>query len=183
MLPGLGLCECGCGSKVNRGKRFIRGHNRLGKRSTQVKVKLEIIPTPCLCGCGGLTTIYRGKSRIFLPGHQARGEHNSRFGVHLSEETKKKVKEGNLLAVKEGRNHTAKSGWKHTEGTRLKLSVARKARVMPPPRRIARNCATCGKVYYRPPSVTQTNYCSLHCSGVGTCTGSKKIHSTGSIIP
>lgn len=133
-------------------------------------------PGLCQCGCGSTTTIWRGKPRKFIAGHHARGEHNGRFGKPVSQDTRRKVSEANLLAVKEGRHPTAKGGWKHTEATKLKLRQAHersgfKART--PKSGVTHICVSCGKPYYRVKSVTQTNYCSLHCSGVGNCTGEK----------
>jgi len=38
------LCECGCGGEVNRGNKFIRGHNQKGKHHSK-KTKQKISDT------------------------------------------------------------------------------------------------------------------------------------------
>ena len=82
-----------------------------------------VIPGTCGCGCGELTSIYRGKPRRFLPGHHARGENNSNFGKTTKEETRKKIADGNKIAVQEGRHPTAtRKGWKHTPETKIKMA-------------------------------------------------------------
>lgn len=34
-------CECGCGSEVSKGKRFVSGHNRRGRRKTPAAITCE----------------------------------------------------------------------------------------------------------------------------------------------
>ena len=127
----------------------------------------------CWCGCRTPTTIWRGVPRRFVAGHGARGKNNSHFGKITRDETRSKIAEGNKLAVKEGRHPTAGGGWKHTEETKEKMRQSSAKRGTRPRWGKLHTCANCGKPYYRPKSVTQTNYCSLHCSGVGNCTGEK----------
>lgn len=96
------LCECGCGQKVNPGRRFIKGHNN--RRHPISESQLcecgcgEIVkpgnrfinghqrrkPKPesqlCECGCGELANPgYR-----FIYGHHARGKNNPMFGTSRS---------------------------------------------------------------------------------------------------
>jgi len=127
----------------------------------------------CGCGCGAKTNVYRGKSRKFIKGHHARGRCNPRFGVTPNEETKSKISATNKILSAEGRFEVTQPGWKHTAAARKKMSDARGHEPRTPRRGITRNCAWCGMPYYRARSVTQTNYCSLHCSGKGNCSGEK----------
>ena len=129
----------------------------------------------CGCGCGGATTIYRGKWRRFVAGHHARGSNNGRFGKPTTDETRRKIADANILAVKEGRHPTAKGGWYHSEEAKEKMRSAHKRPGYPRPSRrgVTHTCLLCGKPYYRPKYVTKTKYCSRRCSGVVNCSGVK----------
>lgn len=113
------LCACGCGEyatvRYGEAKSFRKGHHR--RRSGP-----KVVPAPCLCGCGELTAIYRGKPRRYVLGHHARGEHNSRFGAKLTDETKAKIANRNRQAALEGRNPKTTAGWKHSDESRHKMS-------------------------------------------------------------
>lgn len=101
----------------------------------------------CQCGCGELTNIFRGKSRKFIAGHQARGSCNSRFGVIMDSSLKEKisiVRKQQGSPWWEGRKHKVSSkkkmsdirkiifvgegnpffGRKHTEETKEKLRIS-----------------------------------------------------------
>lgn len=83
----MNTCECGCGSTVVNGKRFVHGHNG-------VKPKAPA-PNPsgfCQCGCGEKTLIakhsdashglVRGEHMRYLKGHTRKGA-CSKGGVYL----------------------------------------------------------------------------------------------------
>jgi DNA mismatch endonuclease (patch repair protein) len=82
---------------------------------------MSIIANCCGCGCGELTTIYRGKPRKFIKGHQARGENNSRFGVVMDDELKKKI---SIVRKEQGTDWWI--GREHTDESKKKMSEIRK---------------------------------------------------------
>jgi G:T-mismatch repair DNA endonuclease (very short patch repair protein) len=75
----------------------------------------------CECGCGELTNIYRGKPRKFIAGHQARGENNSRFGIVMDDELKKKISD-----VRKEQGTDWWIGREHTDESKKKMSEIRK---------------------------------------------------------
>lgn len=157
-------CACGCGQEAKRA--FVKGHNRRKPR----------IPALCQCGCGQQTEFGRGgRPNRYLYGHQARGKNNSRYRADVSEETRKKLSKGVKKAHQEGK--CSWEGRKHSEKSRKRMSEAQKRTqaVNPhtPRQGAVYTCAWCGEPYYRPRCRTQTNYCSLSCSGKGNCTGEK----------
>jgi len=109
------LCACGCGTEVSPGKTYRKAHQFR-------KPKLPVEPVPCLCGCGEFTTIYRGKPKRFVAGHQAKGANNSRFGAKASEETRAKISSANQKAYQEGRLAKTTPGWKHSSESRQRMS-------------------------------------------------------------
>jgi DNA mismatch endonuclease (patch repair protein) len=172
-VPEMSTCLCGCLAEVSPGSKFLKGHYRRGKKFPS-KPRPAVDPSYCKCGCGELTTIYRGKPRKFVKGHQARGDCNSRFGQKLGPETRQKISRANKLAAAEGRHPHLVAGWVHTEEAKNKMYEAHSKLGFAPrtPRRgITRACKHCGKPYYRPQSVTQTGYCSLSCAAKENCKG------------
>jgi len=112
------LCLCGCGQEVNLGRKYIWGHQNMGRkhskevlqrRSQTLKINREIKqgirPPPesvlCACGCGQLCKI----GNIYINGHNNRGltkENND--GVRsMSEKMKNRTKQNS-----EGRRQQAK---------------------------------------------------------------------------
>ena len=81
----------------------------------------NILEGYCGCGCGELTNIFRGKSRKFIKGHQARGENNSRFGIVLDDELKKKISD-----VRKEQGSDWWIGREHTDESKKKMSEIRK---------------------------------------------------------
>jgi DNA mismatch endonuclease (patch repair protein) len=81
----------------------------------------SILEGQCQCGCGEITNIYRGKYRKFIKGHQARGENNSRFGVVMSAELKKKISD-----VRREQGSDWWIGREHTDESKKKMSEIRK---------------------------------------------------------
>lgn len=81
----------------------------------------NILEGQCQCGCGEITNIYRGKYRKFIVGHQARGAHNSRFGVIMSDELKKKISD-----VRKEQGSDWWIGRSHTDESKKKMSEIRK---------------------------------------------------------
>ena len=75
----------------------------------------------CQCGCGEITNVFRGKSRKFIAGHQARGSCNSRFGVIMDNELKLKISE-----VRKEQGTPWWKGRKHKNSSKKKMSVVRK---------------------------------------------------------
>lgn len=72
-------CKCGCGMRIKSGNRFIRGHNRKGKKLTREHLrkisdakltngtrKIKPRPILCGCGCGGLAK----SGCCYINGHQ-----------------------------------------------------------------------------------------------------------------
>lgn len=106
------LCACGCSSEVTPGKTYRKGHHLR-------KPKPLVEPTPCLCGCGEFTTIWRGKPKRYVAGHQARGSHNSRFGKFLTNDTKERISEA--------RKEQGSPWWRgrlHSTSSRQKMSAS-----------------------------------------------------------
>lgn len=124
----------------------------------------------CACGCGEVTTLdRRGLPRRFIKGHQARGANNSRFGCRLSEKTKERIS-----LARKAQGSPWWIGRPHSATAKRKMAAAHESKGYAPrtPRRgITYKCKVCGRPYYRPKCVTQTNFCSLRCSGIGNCTG------------
>jgi DNA mismatch endonuclease, patch repair protein len=81
----------------------------------------NILEGYCGCGCGELTNIYRGKSRKFIAGHQARGKNNSRFGIVMDDALKKKISD-----VRKEQGSDWWIGRKHTDESKKKMSEIRK---------------------------------------------------------
>lgn len=72
-------CACGCGEPINRTSntryhsiKFLPGHHN--KTANDV-------PAPCACGCGGLTTVRRGKALTYITGHNQRGKRRPDLGT------------------------------------------------------------------------------------------------------
>lgn len=59
------FCECGCGQRIKKDKRFIHGHNQIGKINPHNKRPPKSPPQLCLCGCGEMTT----PNHRYLRGH------------------------------------------------------------------------------------------------------------------
>lgn len=64
------VCACGCGEAIPHSPnlryhktRFISGHDK----------RLNIAPRLCACGCGQKTTIYHGRPRRYISGHNSFG--------------------------------------------------------------------------------------------------------------
>lgn len=75
-------CACGCGEILKWSAnarylppRFVQGHAR----------RTGEVPLPCACGCGQLTTVFHGRAKRFISGHNARG-------TTRPEETKAKLR-------------------------------------------------------------------------------------------
>lgn len=77
----------------------------------------------CACNCGGSVSLYRGKYRKFVKGHQARGEFNSRFGINSSKETKEKISESQKQRLEKSNPWI---GRKHSQESKIKMSQTRK---------------------------------------------------------
>lgn len=75
----------------------------------------------CQCGCGEFTNIWRGKPRKFIAGHQARGPCNSRFGISMDDELKKKISD-----ARKEQGSPWWNGRKHKESSKKKMSTIRK---------------------------------------------------------
>jgi len=73
----------------------------------------------CACGCGGVTTIYKGKSRRYINGH-------SRKGKHPSKETKQKISESRMGKFC-GKNHPL-WGKHHSEETKQLMFNVKKGK-------------------------------------------------------
>jgi len=123
-------------------------------------------PTPleqhCACGCGQVTSVWRGQHRKYITGHHARGRHNARYGVKLSDATRQKIADGRKGIT------TRSAGWKHTADARSKMAEAH-AKTGYAPRRPGTGwtipCRNCGKpVYVVPHNADSKFYCSLSCS-------------------
>lgn len=128
----------------------------------------------CGCGCGGKTTLYRGKHRLFISGHQARGENNSLFGTKHSEDTRNKIKE----AIKDRPVYWL--GRKHSFDSKIRMSYAQKHRDYKQPKNgVTRACVCCGKSMYVFPSwnvLGSDNYrkfCSQSCNAKVNVKGNK----------
>jgi hypothetical protein len=92
-MIALGLCQCGCGEKTaiasrsdarqrlvkGQPKRFVSGHQNIGRKSPK---RIDLHPNTtvhCACGCGQLTKVAlrtnssigdtKGKPRRFIHGH------------------------------------------------------------------------------------------------------------------
>jgi G:T-mismatch repair DNA endonuclease (very short patch repair protein) len=81
----------------------------------------DILDGYCGCGCGELTNIYRGKPRKFIAGHQARGKNNSRFGIVMDDNLKKKISN-----VRKEQGSDWWIGREHTDESKKKMSEIRK---------------------------------------------------------
>jgi G:T-mismatch repair DNA endonuclease (very short patch repair protein) len=81
----------------------------------------DILDGYCGCGCGELTNIFRGKPRKFIAGHQARGMNNSRFGIVMDDELKRKISN-----VRKEQGSPWWEGREHTDESKKKMSDIRK---------------------------------------------------------
>lgn len=92
----------------------------------------NVINNHCECGCGEETTIFRGKPRRFVYGHNCRGKNNSFYGKSHSDETKEKMSErkrGHKLSEEHKKALSeSKKGHIVTEITKKKLSEAVKGK-------------------------------------------------------
>lgn len=128
-------CECGCGQKVRKGRRFVHGHNTKGlkfseERRRNISNSLKGKPSP-------LKGRPRSDETKRLLSEAMKGERNHMFGKHLSEDHKRKVSEG-IRGEKNGNYgrdfspvHRAKISAasrlrKHSESTKRKLSELNK---------------------------------------------------------
>lgn len=126
-----------------------------------------MIGTRCECGCGVVTTIYKGRPRRFVAGHHARGSNNSQFGLPRSQSTKEKISE-----VRKSQGSPWWVGRKHTDESKSQISARRSG--VPTTPRLGREvpCEVCKKpVYIRRSEEGLKRFCSRHCMGIGTATG------------
>ncbi len=115
----------------------------------------------CACGCGQVTTVWRGQHRKFIAGHHARGELNPRFGVSVTKETIAKMSD-----ARKGRASRA-AGWRHTEEAKARMAAAHAAvgyRPRTPGTGSYGACRTCSKpIYIQKSRATTRSYCSRSC--------------------
>lgn len=113
----------------------------------------------CGCGCGELTNIYRGKARKFIKGHQARGINNSRFGIIMNDELKKKISD-----VRKEQGTPWWEGREHTNDSKKKMSDAHIGISTTPRQGVNKICIVCGNKFYIPQSRKDISfYCSKEC--------------------
>src|SRR5580698_8000759 len=105
-----------------------------------------IIDGYCQCGCEQRTTIYRGKPRKFLAGHQARGANNARFGAKLTDDVKRKISVANKGKLA-GENNPF-YGKIHTLETRQLMSDKGKGVAKTPRRGKYKFCLFCDVSFY-----------------------------------
>jgi len=116
----------------------------------------------CQCGCGELTSIYRGNPRRFIAGHQARGACNPRFGVKLTEDIKQKISTANK-GKHVGENNPF-YGKHHSEESKKIMSLKGKGIAKTPRRGVYKLCVVCDKIIYIPQSKKdKIIYCSNEC--------------------
>ena len=64
-------CECGCQQEIPA-KHLFRYKPPYLLRGHRLETPLCAQPKPCACGCGQLTTVYYGRAREFISGHNRR---------------------------------------------------------------------------------------------------------------
>ena len=125
------LCECGCGSPVKPGRRFIYHHHLAGDSATARSLRARAsatrhskylagqpVPALCECGCGSLAN----PGRRFIYGHNRRG-------VTLPASSRAKMSAAGL--GKTGEKHNS-FGTKRSPETRAKMRAAKLGKTLTP---------------------------------------------------
>jgi G:T-mismatch repair DNA endonuclease (very short patch repair protein) len=113
----------------------------------------------CGCGCGELTNVFRGKHRKFIKGHQARGENNSRFGIVMHDELKKKISD-----IRKEQGSDWWIGREHTDESKKKMSNVRKGIATTPRNGVNKKCIVCCNEFYVHPYKKDISlYCGKVC--------------------
>lgn len=110
-----GLCECGCGGKVNFGKRFLPGHN--SRLVPPHFIKREI--RTCACGCGATFECKVNSSQQFLKGHYAKANKEKMVQIGKKGRGRKQSKEHIRRRVEARKRNGAYVGWQGRAGKTL----------------------------------------------------------------
>lgn len=83
------ICDCGCGQPIPHNPnlryaktRFLRGHfwhvaseetRQKQRQSQKARFRSSDEPQPCACGCGRMASVWHGRAKQFIVGHNSYG--------------------------------------------------------------------------------------------------------------
>lgn len=118
MMLSMGLCECGCGNRVNSGKHYVRGHNWVGKRHNEHSlIKMSMVK---------LGKLFTEEHKLNLS-LSHKGKVSPHLGKHHTECVKAMLREkAKLQWVNAKNNHTPMGimGRHHSDEAKRKITLS-----------------------------------------------------------